>query len=89
MKDYTLKSAASERELMRIDEKPRYGELKRMIDAQKKREKGLVSLRIDKTTVILVKPENATQEYARSYDERVRRNRYIYRGEKGAGEDVK
>ena len=24
---------------MRIDEKPRYGELKRMIDAQKKREK--------------------------------------------------
>jgi hypothetical protein len=46
-------------------------------------------LRIDKTTVILVKPENATQEYARSYDERVRRNRYIYRGEKGAGKDVK
>ena len=75
MKDYTLKSAASERELVRIDEKPRYEELKRMIDAQKKREKGLVSLRIDKTTVILVKPENATQEYARSYDERVRRNR--------------
>ena len=89
MKDYTLKSAASERELVRIDEKPRYEELKRMIDAQKKREKGLVSLRIDKTTVILVKPENATQEYARSYDERVRRNRYIYRGEKCAGEDVK
>jgi hypothetical protein len=89
MKDYTLKSAASERELMRIDKKPRYEELKRMIDAQKKREKGLVSLRIDKTTVILVKPENATQEYARSYDERVRRNRYIYRGEKGAGKDVK
>ena len=65
MKDYTLKSAASERELMRIDEKPRYEGLKRMIDAQKKREKGLVSLRIDKTTVILVKPENATREYAR------------------------
>lgn len=79
MKDYTLKSAASERELMRIDEKPRYEELKRMIDAQKKREKGLVSLRIDKTTVILVKPENATREYAAAYDAKVRKNRYIHR----------
>ena len=79
MKDYTLKSAASERELMRIDEKPRYGELKRMIDAQKKREKGLVPLRIDKTTVILVKPENATREYAAAYDAKVRKNRYIFR----------
>ena len=81
MKDYTLKSAASERELMRIDEKPRYGELKRMIDAQKKREKGLVPLRIDKTTVILVKPENANPEYAAAYDAKVRKNRYIYRSE--------
>ena len=81
MKDYTLKSAASERELMRIDEKPRYEELKRMIDAQKKREKGLVPLRIDKTTVILVKPENATREYAAAYDAKVRKNRYIYRSE--------
>jgi hypothetical protein len=79
MKDYTLKSAASERELMRIDEKPRYGELKRMIDAQKKREKGLVPLRIDKTTVILVKPENANPEYAAAYDAKVRKNRYIFR----------
>jgi len=81
MKDYTLKSAASERELMRIDEKPRYGELKRMIDAQKKREKGLVPLRIDKTTVILVRPENANPEYAAAYDAKVRKNRYIYRSE--------
>ena len=81
MKDYTLKSAASEIELMRIDEKPRYEELKRMIDAQKKREKGLVPLRIDKTTVILVRPENANPEYAAAYDAKVRKNRYIYRSE--------
>ena len=81
MKDYTLKSAASERELMRIDEKPRYGELKRMIDAQKKREKGLVPLRIDKTTVILVRPENANPEYAAAYDAKVHKTRYIYRSE--------
>ena len=81
MKDYTLKSAASERELARIDEKPRYEELKRMIDAQKRREKGLVPLRIDKTTVIFVKPENANPEYAAAYDAKVRKNRYIYRSE--------
>ena len=81
MKDYTLKSAASERELARIDEKPRYEELKRMIDAQKRREKGLVPLRIDKTTVIFVKPENANPEYAAAYDAKVRKNRYIDRSE--------
>ena len=79
MKDYTLKSAASERELTRIDEKPRTEELKRMINAQRKREKGLVPLRVDKTTVILVKPENATREYAAAYDAKVRKNRYIFR----------
>ena len=79
MKDYTLKSAASERELTRIDEKPRTEELNRMINAQRKREKGLVPLRIDKTTVILVKPENANPEYAAAYDAKVRKNRYIFR----------
>ena len=79
MKDYTLKSAASERELTRIDEKPRTEELNRMINAQRKREKGLVPLRVDKTTVILVKPENATREYAAAYDAKVRKNRYIFR----------
>lgn len=79
MKDYTLKSAASERELTRIDEKPKTEELNRMINAQRKREKGLVPLRVDGTTVILVKPENATREYAAAYDAKVRKNRYIFR----------
>ena len=40
---------------------------------------GLVPLRIDKTTVILVRPENATREYAAAYDAKVRKNRYIFR----------
>ena len=89
MKDYTLKSAATERELLRIEARGISEELQRKIDKCHKYHKTLKSLRVDSQTIIFVKPENATREYARSYDERVRRNRYIYRGEKGAGEDVK
>lgn len=35
--------------------------------AQNEREKNLVPLRISKTTVILVKPENCNEEYAENY----------------------
>lgn len=89
MKDYTLKSAATERELLRIEARGIPEELQKKINKCHQHHKTLKSLRVDSQTIIFVKPENATREFARAYDERVRRNRYIYRGEKGAGEDVK
>ncbi len=79
MKDYTLKSAASERELARIDDGTLSEDVKRKIEKQRKRESGLVPLRVDGKTVILVKPENANPEYAAAYDAKVRKNRYIFR----------
>lgn len=81
MKDYILKSAASEKELWRTTGGPLSKELKRNIARQREREKNLVSLRVDSKTVIFVKPENATPEYAAAYDAKVRKNRYIYRSE--------
>jgi hypothetical protein len=81
MKDYTLKSAASERELARIDDGTLSEDVKRKIEKQRRKEKGLVPLRVDGKTVIFVKPENANPEYAAAYDAKVRKNRYIYRSE--------